>query len=277
MNMKNKISQHSFIVISVLIYLMGVIAYSFWTYYEQKKEIMAQVDNKLKEAAMSIDYLIPDGYHDRAIEPDSISEIEYSENTNILSKQADNFGVKYLYSIVLKDNKIYFTSSSATSEEMLTGENLTFYWQEYNEADTSFYNSFKRKIPTFSQYTDRWGTFKTIMIPRITKFGNKYIICADLEISFINKKLMSEVPMTLIKSLFLLIIVLPFIFVLFRSYRKYSADLEEKVKQRTELIEEEILRRKKSEEILRQSEEKFSIAFSRMPVPMFIMDTRNRY
>lgn len=273
MNMKNKISQHSFIVISVLIYLMGVIFYSFWTYYEQKNEIMAQVDKKLKEAAMSIDYLIPDGYHDRAIGPDSISKIEFSENTNILSKQAVNFGVKYLYSAVLKDNKIFFTNSSATSEELLTGENLTYYWQEYNEADTSFYNSFKRKTPTFSQYTDRWGTFKTIMIPRTTKFGNTYIICADEEISFINETLMSGIPLTLTKSLFLLIIVIPFIWVLSRSYRKYSSDLEDKVKQRTELIEEEIIRRKKSEEILRQSEEKFSVAFSRMPVPMFIMDT----
>ena len=270
---KKKISQYSIIVSSILIYLVGVIAYSFWNYYEQKNEIIAQINSILKESAMSIDYLIPDGYHDRAIGPDSISKIEFFENTNILSKQADNFGVKYLYTIVLKDNKIFFTNSSATAEEMLSGENLTYYWQEYSEADTSFYHSFRRKIPTFSEYTDRWGTFKTIMIPRTTKFGNTYVICADMEISFIKEKLMSGIPLTLAKSLFLLIIVIPFIIVLFRNFKKYSSDLEEKVQQRTETIEEEILRRKKSEEILRQSEEKFSVAFNRMPVPMFIMDT----
>lgn len=269
---QNKITQYSIIVFSILIYLIGVTGYSFWSYFEQKKEIIAEVDKKLKESAKSIDYLIPADFHDKAIGPDSVSKIDFIENMNILSKQADNFGVKYIYSVTLYNNKIYFTTSSATTHELLTGENLSYYWQEYSEADTSFFNAFKKQSPTFSEYTDRWGTFKTIMIPCITKSGNKYLLCADMEISFINEKLLSSIPLTLAKSLFLLLIVFPFIYTLIRNFRRYSFDLEEKVRQRTALMEEEIIRRKKSEEILKYSEEKFSIAFNRMPVPMFIMD-----
>ena len=173
---------------------------------------------------------------------------------------------------MLYNGKIYFTTSSATSEEMLTNENLTYYWQEYTEADTSFYNSFNRDFPTFSEYTDRWGTFRTIIIPKTNHTGRKYLLCADMEISFIRETLIREVFFTLAKTLFLLIIVIPFVYILFINYRKYSTDLEEKVIQRTMIMEEEILKRKKTEDKLRQSEETFSISFNRVPVPMFIMD-----
>jgi len=240
-----KISQHGFIITSVLIYITGVIIYSFWSYYSQKHEIISQVNKKLYKAAISLDYLLPQDYNDRAINPDTIPKIEFYEITDLLSKQSENLGVKYIYSVVLYNGKIYFTTSSATSEEMLTNENLTYYWQEYTEADTSFYNSFNRDFPTFSEYTDRWGTFRTIIIPKTNHTGRKYLLCADMEISFIRETLIREVFFTLAKTLFLLIIVIPFVYILFINYRKYSTDLEEKVIQRTMIMEEEILKRKK--------------------------------
>lgn len=276
-NRIKKISRSGIIITSVIVYLAGVTVYSIWTYYNQKHEIEIQVDNKLTEAARSIDYLLPIDYHDRAIGPDSITKIEYYEVMNLLTKQNDNFGVKYLYSVIQNNGKLYFTSSSATTEELLTGENLTYYWQEYTEADTAFYSSFKRNIPSFSEYTDRWGTFKTVLIPKISRNGRKYVLCADMEVSFIKKQLMSEIPLTLAKALFLLLIVLPFLFALIKSYRRYSSDLEAKVEQRTKVMEDEIKRRKASEEVLRQSEEKFSISFNRTPVPMFILDVKGTF
>jgi PAS domain S-box-containing protein len=269
-----KISQFGIILSSILIYLAGVIFYSFWIYSRQNNEIVNRVDNKLTEAAISLEYLLPVDYHDRAIAPDSISKIEFYEIMNLLSKQNDNLGVKYLYSVVESNGKLYFVSSSATSEELLSGENLGYYWQEYTEADSSFYIAFKKNIPSFCEYTDRWGTFKTVLIPKISRNGRKYVLCADMEISFIKKQLIAEIPYTLFKALFLLLIVLPFLFALIKSYRRYSFDLEEKVKQRTKEMEDEIQRRIKSEDILRHSEEKFSITFNRTPVPMFIMDVK---
>ena len=269
-----KITQFGIIVTSILIYFVGVILYSFWNYNHQKNEIVAQVDLKLTEAARSIEYLLPVDYHDRAIGQDSITKVEYYEIMSLLNKQSENLGVKYLYSIIENNGKLYFVSSNATSEELLTGENLTTYWMEYSEADSSFYKSFNKSVISFCEYTDRWGTLKTVLIPKISRNGRKYVLCADMEISFIKEKLISEIPMTLFKALFLLLIVLPFIFVLIKSYRRYSTDLEAKVEQRTKVIEDEIKRRKNSEDILRQSEEKFSISFNRTPVPMFIMDVK---
>ncbi|MBI5541924.1 MAG: response regulator [Bacteroidia bacterium] len=273
-NRVKQISRSGVIIISVIVYIAGVTAYSIWTYNNRKEEIEIQVDNKLTEAAKSIDYLLPVDYHDRAIGQDSITKIEFYEIMNLLSKQNDNLGVKYLYSVIQNNGKLYFTSSSATTEELLTGENLTYYWQEYTEADTAFYSSFNRNIPSFSEYTDRWGTFKTVLIPKVSRNGRKYVLCADMEVSFIRKQLMSEIPLTLAKALFLLLIVIPFLYALIKSYRRYSSDLESKVEQRTRIMEDEIKRRKISEEVLRQSEEKFSISFNRTPVPMFIIDEK---
>ncbi|OFX40859.1 MAG: hypothetical protein A2X08_11750 [Bacteroidetes bacterium GWA2_32_17] len=267
------ISKLSTIVISIIIYIAGVTIYSIWSYYSHKNEILEQVDKKLFEAANSVNYLLPNNYHDRAIAPDSITKIEFFEITDLLSKQNDNLGVKYTYSVVLHNGKIYFTTSSATSEELLTGNNLTYYWQEYTEADTLFYNAFNSSDITYLTYTDRWGTFRSVLIPVTTKLGNKYLACADMEISFIRKMLLSEIPTTIFNAIFLLLLVIPFIITMLKNYRKYSDELEREVKHRTTALEEEMRKRKLSEEILRQSEEKFSISFNRTPVPMFIIDS----
>lgn len=271
-NKVKHISKLSTIVVSIIVYITGVTVYSVWSYYQHKNEILKQVDKTLYEAANSVNYLLSENYFDRAIGPDSISKIEFYEITDLLSKQNDNLGVKYIYSVVLKNGKLYFTTSSATSEEILTGYKLTNYWQEYTEADTSFYNAFNKNTTTYSQSTDRWGTFRSVLIPVTTKFGNKYLACADMEISFIREILLAEIPLTIFKAMFLLLIVIPFVITILRSYRRYSDELEIDVKYRTNALETEIKKRKLSEEILLQSEEKFSIAFNRNPIPMFIID-----
>lgn len=267
-----KISRNRLIIIAILFYLLGVIFYSLWSYYNHKTELENKIDQTLTKAATSIDYLVPMGYFDRAIGPDSISKIEYLEIMELLNKQAENMGVIYIYSVARSGSNIYFTTSNATKEEMLTGENLTTYWLEYSEADTAFYNSFDRDFRTFSKYTDRWGTFKTILIPRVTENGNKYVLCADIEISFIKDELWTGIIETIYELLFLLLLVIPFIIILFINYRRYATDLAFQVSQRTQLLEQEIQKRINSEEILKQSEEKFSIAFKHIPVPMYIMD-----
>ncbi len=272
-NKAKHISKLSAVIISIIVYITGVTIYSIWSYYSHKKEILEQVDKKLFEAAKSVNYLLPDNYHDRAIAPDSITKIEFFEITDLLSKQNNNLGVKYIYSVVLYNGKLYFTTSSATSEELLTGNNLTYYWQEYTEADAAFYNAFNSGKVTYLTYTDRWGTFRSVLIPVTTKLGNKYLACADMEISFIRGLLMAEIPVTIFKAIFLLLIVIPFLITILRSYRKYSGELENEVKHRTTALEEEMRKRKLSEDILRQSEEKFSVAFNRTPIPMFIIDS----
>lgn len=273
--LKNKahISKLGTTIISIIVYITGLTIYSIWSYYNQKNEILTQVDKKLYEAANTVNYLLPENYHDKATGPDSISKIEFLEITDLLSKQNDNVGVKYIYSVVLKKGRLYFTTSSATSEEMLTGNNLTYYWQEYTEAESSFYYAIKSGKVTYTQYTDRWGTFRSVIIPVTTKLGNKYLACADMEISFLRNLLMAEIPITIFKAIFLLLIVIPFLITILRSYRKYSDELQIEVKHRTIALEEEIRKRKLSEEILKQSEEKFSVSFNRTPIPMFIIGT----
>jgi len=275
--MKNdtkKISRLSVIVFSIITYIVGIVIYSVWSYFDHKEQIIKSVDEKLLVAARSINYMLPVDYNERAIGQDSISKIEFLEITDLLSKQNDNLGVKYIYTIVKNNNKLYFTSSSATSEELLTGNNLTYYWQEYSEADSSFYKAFDTDSIIYSESTDRWGTFRSVIIPCKTNYGNKYIACADMEISFIRELLINEIPITIAKAVFFLLIVLPFVFTILKYHRKYSKQLVEDVKKRTIELEEEVRKRKLSEQVLIKSEEKFSVSFNRMPIPMFIIDNK---
>jgi PAS domain S-box-containing protein len=156
---------------------------------------------------------------------------------------------------------------------MLTGENLSRFWDEYSEAPEDFYRAAESKSIVFTdEYTDRWGTFTTVIIPEYSPGGRLYFLCADMEISELRKLYYNELPRILFTALFFLLILLPFVLSLISHFRKQNVRLEEKVEERTKKLVQEIQFRRNAEEVIKQSEEKFSVAFNRTPVLMMISE-----
>lgn len=213
-NKLKKINIRQYFYLSLTVYLLGIVSYLVVSYFLVKKEINEEINQRLIKAAKSVDYLLPINYHDRAISRKSVSEIEFNEIMQVLSQQANNYEVKYIYSLVESNGRLFFTSSSATSYEIRTGQNLTYYWQEYLEADSRFYEALSKMKITFLDYTDRWGTFRSVLIPKISPSGNKYLLCADVEISYIDYIIWNNLLMIVLKAFFFTIIILPIFFCL---------------------------------------------------------------
>ncbi|MCK9203973.1 MAG: response regulator [Bacteroidales bacterium] len=260
---------------SVIIYLIGVLLYTLWTSYQEKKQIIDRVHTQLIEAASNIKNILPADFHDRALEKISISDSEDSLNMVVLSKCAATAGVKYLYSAVVRNGKVYFTSSSATEQEFQK-KNLPYYWQEYPESSRAFADAVNESLPFFESTTDRWGSFESVVIPEVTPAGNRYLVGADIDTAFIKAAILKRIPSILLMGFFFLIIVLPVLVAIRISYKKntlrlqglidervkaenelleYKTNLEEIVKSRTEQLEREIADRSVLEEELKKAKE----------------------
>ncbi|MEI7982723.1 MAG: response regulator, partial [Bacteroidota bacterium] len=232
-------------------------------------------DKQLIEAASNIREILPPDFHDRALDKTSISSAENLQNTIILSKCANTAGIKYLYTSVVRNGKVYFTSSSATRKEFEKG-NLPYYWQEYPESTKIFLEAINGKEPVFETTIDRWGNFKSVLIPKVTANGNKYLVGADIDTAFIKSKTLQRIPAILIMGFFFLVIVIPVLIAIRSSYKKntirlekliagrlkveselivYKSNLEEMVKSRTEQLQKEILERTDLEEELKKAKE----------------------
>ncbi len=248
-------------LLPTIIYLVSIAIYTVWVSYDERNRIIDEVNLRLVQAARTVKDILPPDFHDRALEKTSISDSENLHNTLLLSKYAKTAGITYLYTTIIRDGKVHFTSSSATDEENKI-KNLPFYWQDYPEAT----NKFKETLintdkPSFESSEDRWGSFESAIICETSPGGNKYLVGADMDIGFIRESIMARIPYSLLRALFLLLIVFPMFIAIRNLYRKntkklseeiaerkqaehalheYKSNLEEIIKSRTEQLEKEI-------------------------------------
>jgi signal transduction histidine kinase/CheY-like chemotaxis protein len=262
-------------IVPFVIYLVGVILFAFTLNYFDRNRIMEDIDSRLVFAAQNAKFILPDNFHDVAVNQQAISDSMNIIMVRKLTEYAKSADLSYVYTAVLVNGKVHFTSSSASDEDIRKND-LPYYWQEYPEATPEFISTFFTEKTTLESSVDRWGTFRSAIVCVKSPAGNKYLIGADMNISFINQEMFKNLRIVLIYALFFLLIVTPFFFVLGNTYKKnthfleeqiherrqaekrleqYKSHLEEIIRTRTEQLQEEINERKAMEVALESAKE----------------------
>jgi len=154
----------------------------------QEKFFYKCIDDKLKNVAYSGAFLLGDELNNQEFNTTHISPQQNKTNALLLSKLTDKNDVKFVYTMVKHQGKVYFTCSSITKEQYKKNFYLA-YLLEYKGATQKLKDSFDNHQPYFGEATDEYGTFRSIIMPRQTKDGYWYLIGADIDVSFIKKQL----------------------------------------------------------------------------------------
>jgi len=200
------IKKDFFIRLFIAIFIVSII-FSFLAYKMIDNEFEGKINSKLKSAALNTALILGDKFFEKAYKG-KVSKNEDINNTFLLTNLANNEGVRYVYSMMEKNGTIYFTSSSATKEEIKNND-LTAYMVKYPEASYKLRHIFDINHSFYEITTDRWGSFKSILIPKYTKNGIPYIVGADIQIDDIiaaKKKFLYHV--ILMNMLFLAILLI---------------------------------------------------------------------
>ena len=129
-----------------------------------------------------------------------------------LSKYAKEIGVKYLYSFIMKNGKVYYTSTSATDEE-IANDDVFYYLEEYSEATEELKKLFSAPNQELIETErDRWGYFRSILKSHETVNGIIYVTGADIEVEVIRKTFIISIFRSLVFAVSLLLILIPIIF-----------------------------------------------------------------
>ena len=214
-----------FFILSILAYITALLLYGFWNNYYQKKEILAHVDIKLYNHAISLKYILPDDYHDRAIDAQSISIDEDKYVADKLTRIAKETDFKYNYMVIKKDDKLFFTASDLIVDP--ENERGTFYYYEYEGADDSFLDAFEKETPTYKTVSDQWGPVRTVMVPEKSPGGIKYLACVDYDISYVAGLLRKNLTKSIATVIFFLLLAIPIIKVYTSSYKDFLKNLKE--------------------------------------------------
>ncbi len=219
------------IIIPSVTYFVMVGLYILFTSYSERERIISEVDRRLVIAASNISQVLDPTFFDRATDSGAITPEEHLKNILELSRNVKTSGLTYLYATVVRNGKVFFIASSAKDEEFLKHK-LPTYWQAYPEATSEFINTINSSQPTFERSEDRWGKFESAIITRTSPGGNRYLVGADMDISYINEHILSRIPYIIMRALFFLVIVGPFFYFLTKYYKKNTATLEEKIQER---------------------------------------------
>lgn len=215
-----------------LLYFAGIIAFSSWHYLDTKQSLLANIDQRLAISAAAVPIILPQDFHNHATSAQGISRQENYRITLALSNYAKQIGAKYVYTLLSQDGSLYFTSSSATDQELVKGTYLS-YFEAYPEATTEMKRGVTSNRPFQLSYTDRWGTFRSACLPYTSSNGQKYVACADYEISYIDTVLRKEMYTSVAFGLLFTLLAAPFMWVSYRIQRRHVQTLRNEIQQRS--------------------------------------------
>ena len=210
--------------ITIALYMIALLVYGGWDYSYRKKQIIAYIDDELYKSAIALKYILPDDFHDRAIDKHAISTEEDTYIANKLTNLIKETGFKYTYTIIQQGAELFFVASDISVDpETKRG---TFYFYHYQEADKCFINAFGKQGPSYKTVSDQWGTVRTVMVPERSPGGVRYLACADYDITYVNGVLQKNLIRSIVTILFFLFLSVPIIIVYTKLHSDYLSSLQ---------------------------------------------------
>ncbi len=269
---------NTFLILIIIFFLIIIISLSYIKFEKYKNNIIENIDKELFISAKTIPYVLNERFHDRAFYKDSVSHSEDSANISHLSDLCNSLKLKYLYTVIKKDNKYFITSSSATNEE-IANKTQVFFLTDYNDADTNLKIAFEKNEASFFENTDKWGKYRTVAIPFQNKNGHKYISCADIDVNYLNMLLKINIYDFLIDLLILITFILLTYYFYHRNIKLNTKRLEKEIENRRNAEDnlknnnnnlEKIIETKTSN--LKQSQQNFENFFNNIDDLVFVLD-----
>lgn len=189
--LKSKVSSTTQLALVLLCFTIGLVSFfAYESYHNAVDAYSKQAKEKLQTA---VTLLIPyhDKWHDRFASENKPTKEEYNAlllNQSLLAKEIH---VRYIYSFTYtKEPKFYFSSGSATDEDLKDPHLITTLNQEYENTSEYLTKVALTETPQFGQAHDQWGHHFSYMLPRVSPKGVAYILGVDLSVDTIKEDAM---------------------------------------------------------------------------------------
>ncbi len=174
-------------IFSILISLMSVTLYTFFTYSLSKKDFLQNIEYKLTAGANAIGMKLGNDFVDKYDLNRPMSEEVYYETMIELSEFSNNNGLEYIYLMTKENGTIYTVIGSATEEEIKTEDYDTFYTKY--DASEALKNGFFVNNSFFEEYEDNDGNFKSYLFTKKSPNGKMYMLGSDIKTDYLDEQL----------------------------------------------------------------------------------------
>jgi len=172
-----------------LITLVGFIAWSNLHKYNDYRELIYKdIDHLLYSTAMAGSGLLGPNFHNNLINKHSVSPDDQKKNEHLMNIIANTSQIHYVYSIYNDHGVLRIAISNNTAEDYQKSTTSNYY-DPYPEATDKLKNVFNTHVMTHEEYTDKWGTFRSVYIPLQSSNGTWYVMCSDIDLAYVTQLL----------------------------------------------------------------------------------------
>ena len=173
-----------FIVVNVI----TIVVFSANSYFTKVRDVRQEIDTRIHAAAYALPRIIPESYLNRATKAGAIPTQEYVSIVETLGNYARDVGLEYSYAMSVQGDKVYYIADSAPSDEVQKGD-FAKYFELYDDVSPAVLESVRTGQPQFDEYTDKFGTFRSIFVPFKTHAGTQYVVGVDVKLSYLDEQI----------------------------------------------------------------------------------------
>lgn len=187
-------------------------------------ESIRELERRLEQVAESADIAMNGAAMHANLQSNSIDLQGDKVNAAKLQGLASANDAIYIYSVVFDTNTIRFISSNPTPEELQNQTYTQAFWQDYSEAPSQLKQALTNETSRFGSYTDRWGQFKSIFVPKRANDGRTYAWGVDVRMQQISALARNSLLKAVRETLMFFALSLPFVVISLRiSYGTWKA------------------------------------------------------
>jgi|GEM_PF-2020440 len=191
------------------IFIAGLVLFVFIKLYNQRNIASNSVDERLRSAAGSLELVINDSLIEKAQKKKPLDIVSEDSIRLLANRVAEIHDVVYVYAMVKSNDSMFFVLSSFIDKD-ITNNMVTKYLDYYVEGTDVMKNAITATEPeVFEAVSDQWGTFRSVYLPRKTKNGIPYLLCADVALSEVIDYQLNYLIEFAISAIFLFLISLP--------------------------------------------------------------------
>ncbi len=203
------------LIAGLSLFLLGSTAFSFLLYKYLYNHHLQLLDQQLAMTIESVSGTLNENLHTGLINTDSISKIRQHEIEEYLSNIVANTDVNFIYSMTKRNGSIQFVTSNQTAEEK-TNKDTTLL-TPYADAPQAVYAAFDSGLKQTAEYTDQWGSFRSVFKPMVANDGSTYVIGADLALDAVKQLNMQSTAKAVLAWVIMSVLFLPLFYLFYRS------------------------------------------------------------
>lgn len=164
-----------------IISVLAIVGYAQWI---KLQDLRAEVDGRLQAAAYAMPSWLPEAYIKRLIAKE-VPAAEYRAKVATTGHYSEMVNLEYLYALSQKDGKVIYLADSANKENFAANK-YAYPGDVYEDAPPEVMTALQTGKAQYAEYTDSYGTHRSLFQPIKTADGIEYIAGIDVSISSID-------------------------------------------------------------------------------------------